>query len=77
MFTPHKLIGVVSVSLTLNWRLNKEVTPHLLDDALLVPEEVTLFNHPDSSTALNITGGKFTARVGSKAMTRPKLIFRS
>ena len=47
----------MTVSLTLDEKLSRDVTLHLVNDAALKPAEVTLFNHPESDTVLNITGG--------------------
>ena len=55
--TPSKVVGPMTVSLTLDEKLSRDVTLHLVNDAALKPAEVTLFNHPESDTVLNITGG--------------------
>lgn len=54
---PTETSGYLTVSLRLGESLKKEVDLLLVDDARLVPGEVTMFNHPDSSATLNVTGG--------------------
>lgn len=61
----------MTVSLTLDKKLSREVTLHLVNDAALKPAEVTLFNHPDSYVTLNITGGR---SMGSYSTVAPSTL---
>ena len=55
---PLNINGQLLISLELNRKLSTELALHLMEDAVVSPGEVTLFNHPDSSTTLHISGGK-------------------
>lgn len=54
---PSRVVGPMTVALTINQRLSREVTLQLVNDAHIIPSDVVLFNHPDSDGTLTISGG--------------------